>query len=347
MNRVRTRTAAFVAGGCLVAALVAASAAHSAQATVGVTSSNITTPKDLSYLVYNANTPNLFTIAGTSNGTTGNHVDILCYHGGTFDQVVLGVAINANGSFSVNAPLKTADVLSPCRLAAVPSETAPTPPTGFTGPRVLVGQTHKYTVSGGPNDGKLYDFYALFQQLHGANDYDSLSGCGIDNGYLSDPSFARTTTTWFCNAALLNSEATPGTRSELQIDGVDAWPTEAAHRINSSAAGLQKLTYAYHVDPKTGNGVIHESEPFVECADHTYPPSNATCPSFQARRRDRLSHDHAGRQRHRGLDHRRLHRARTASRTSSISSGRTTSGSTGTQATRSYSSTSSPDKATI
>ena len=278
MHQVRARAAAVVAGGCLIAALIATSSAHSA-AQVAFTST-ITTPKDLSYLVYNKNTPNLFNIAGTSNGTTGDHVDILCYYGATWATVVTGVAINASGYFSVNAPLQLVNLRSPCRLTAVPTTTTPEPPTGFAGPRVLVGQTHRYTVSGGPNDGKLYDFYSFFQQLHGGNDYDSLSGCGIDDGYLSNPGFAQTTTTWYCNAALFSKEATSPTRSELQIDGVDAWPTQAAEHINSSASGLQKLTYTYHVDPKTGNTVIHDYEPFVKCSNHAYPPTTVTCASF-------------------------------------------------------------------
>jgi hypothetical protein len=280
MKRFRARTAVLVAGGCLIAALVATSAARSAQAVLGVTSSHITTPKDLSYLVYNANAPNLFNIAGTSNGTTGGHVDILCYYGGATSTVATGVALSANGSFSVNAPLKQASVISPCTLAAVPSSTTPKPPTGFTGPRVLAGQTQNFTVSGGPNNGKLYDFYAFFQQLNGSADYSSTSECGLSDGYLTNPSLARTTTTWYCNAVLQPAEASPGTRSELQIDGVDAWLTRAAEHINSSAPGLQTLTYTYHVDPKTGNALIHDNEAAVECSNHTYPPTNATCTSF-------------------------------------------------------------------
>ncbi len=281
MKRFKARTAAFVGGGCAIAALVATSAAHSARTTVGVTSSNITTPRDLSYFVYNQDAPNLFHIAGTSNGTAVDHVDILCYHGTTTTTIVTGVGIQAGGSFSVNASLKPANVFSPCRLAAVPSPTTPQPPTGFTGPRVLVGLTRSFAVSGGPNNGKLDDFYAFFQQLHGGFDYSSLSDCGVSDGYLSDPTFARTTTTWYCNADLLPNEAQPGTRSEIRIDGVDAWPTREAKNINSSAPGLQKLTYTYHVDPKTGNAVIQEDEPFVECADHTYPPTSTSCASFQ------------------------------------------------------------------
>ena len=280
MNKVRARAVVLIAGGCLVAALIATSSAHSAAQVAFA--SNITTPKDLSYFVYNKNTPNLFHIAGTSNGTTGDHVDILCYYGDTWATVVTGVGITESGSFSVNAPLQQANVLSPCRLAAVPATTTPEPPTGFTGPRVLVGQTHRFSVSGGPNDGKLYDFYSFFQQLHGGNDYDSISGCGIDDGYLSNSSLAQTTTTWYCNGALFTTEASPGTRSELQIDGVDAWPTEAAEHINSSASGLQKLAYTYHVDPKNGNTVIHDNETFVKCSNHSYPPSNVTCASFQS-----------------------------------------------------------------
>src|SRR3954447_13042321 len=106
MNRGRRRTALLVVGGCLVAALVATASAHSAPAIVGVTSSHITSPKDLTYLMYDQNTPNTFAISGTSNGTTGDHEDIMCYDGNTGSLVAGNVALNANGSFSVpTAPL--------------------------------------------------------------------------------------------------------------------------------------------------------------------------------------------------------------------------------------------------
>jgi hypothetical protein len=252
--------------------------AHSVPALV--TKSQITTPADLSYFVYQFNHPNTFTIGGTATGPTGSHVDILCYFGTS--TVTLGTNIPVNsGKFSLSsAAVETVNVTSPCRLRAIPSGTTPGDLTPFAGPRILVGENRTYTVSAGPNAGELYDFYSKFQQAEGAMDWYSLASCGLDDGYLSDSTFKHTTTTWYCNAALFEGEQTPPTRSELQIDGVDAWPASAAEDINSQASGLPKLGYTYQVDPKTGDAVIHDTEPFVKCANHTYPPTNVTCPSF-------------------------------------------------------------------
>src|SRR4051794_12194262 len=165
------RKATIVAVGACLAALVATAAAHPARAFVGVTSSHITSPKDLTYLMYDQNTPNTFAISGTSNGTTGDHVDIRCYDGNTGSLVAGNVALNANGSFSVpTAPLGEPNTFRVCNLHAVPSGTIPGDPSAYPGPRLLVGSKKNYRVSGGPNDGALHDYYLFFQQLAGGND---------------------------------------------------------------------------------------------------------------------------------------------------------------------------------
>jgi hypothetical protein len=247
-----------------------------------ITASTITTPKDQSYFVYNDNSPNTFAISGkTTGGTTGDHVDIKCYYGTKTSAVATNVAVNQDGSFSVPAAdLQNANVYSPCRLRAVPAGTTPSNLTPFAGPRVMVGFNRRYKISGGPNDGTQYDFYTFAQQPSGGFDYDSISSCGVDDGYLSDSTLALTTVTFWCNAALFNQEASPGTRSELQIDGADAWPTWSAYHVNPAATGFPKIGYTYQVNPHNGNLVIHDTEPLVKCADKTYPPTPVTCPKF-------------------------------------------------------------------
>jgi hypothetical protein len=261
----------------LVGSLVATPTAGAA-----ITASTITTPNDLSYFVYNHDTPNTFAISGTTTGgTTGDHVDISCYYGTSSRTVASNVAVSQNGSFSVPAAdLRMANVYSPCRLRAVPAGTTPANLTPFAGPRVLVGYNSTSKVVGGPNDGTPYDFYMFAQQPAGGFDYDSLASCGVDDGYLSDSTLALTTVTFWCNAALFNQEASPGTRSELRIDGADAWPTWSARQINGNATGLPALTYTYQVNPHNGNLVIHDTEPLVKCTDKTYPPTSSTCPTF-------------------------------------------------------------------
>lgn len=277
MRGLNVTIAAAFAGALLVGSLAVTSTAGAA-----VTASTITTPKDRSYFIYTYDHPNTFAISGTTTGgTTGDHVDINCYYGTQSREVATNVAVSQDGSFSVPAAdLSTANVYSPCRLRAVPAGTTPADLSPYAGPRVNVGYDRTYRISAGPNDGRPYDFYTFGQQLAGGFDYLSLSSCGIDDGYLSDSTLALTTVTFWCNAALFNQEASPGTRSELQIDGRDAWPSWSAQHINAAATDLPAFTYTYNVNPHNGNLVIHDTEQLVECADKTYPPTSSTCPTF-------------------------------------------------------------------
>jgi hypothetical protein len=301
MKRGRSRTALVVAGGCLIAALVATASAHSARAIVGVTSSHITSPKDLTYLTYDGDTANTFAISGTSNGTTGEYVDIRCYDGDIGSVVASSVALKADGSFSVPAADPVgAFTKRVCNLHAVPAGTTPADPSAYPGPRLLVGKKAGSNVSLGPNDGALYDYYLYFQQLAGGNDYDSLGGCGVDDGYLLNSSDAIGSTTWYCNAALFNSEANTGaTRSEVRVDGANAYtPTGAKYVNDQASSGFPAFTYSYNVNPHTGNAVIHETNPLVKCPVATYPPTNVSCATFAntgVTDTRTITQDHAGR----------------------------------------------------
>lgn len=280
MSKVSKRAVAMAVVIGAAAALLATSAHSARQA---VTSSSITTPSDLSYFVYQKNTPNTFAVSGTSSGTTGDHVDLLCYYGGSsFHTMASNVAVNGNGTFSAPAVSLSGAGKTPCRLRAVPAGTTPAALSAFAGPRILVDTNKTLTVTGGPNNGKLYDYFSLFQQLGGSFDYESLSGCGVCDGYLSDASFNLSTITYWSNAALYTLRSGPVLRSELQVDGANAYPTWSAESINADATGLPVLTYRYALDKKTGNVVIHETEPFVKCANATYPPTAVTCPSFES-----------------------------------------------------------------
>ena len=87
-----------------------------------------------------------------------------------------------------------------------------------------------------PNNGKAYDYTLDAQQQTAAFDYVSLGSCGLHDGFLYDPTYANTTVTFACNAGLVRADSpTTPTRSELQIDGVNAY--SPALFINSSAAG--------------------------------------------------------------------------------------------------------------
>jgi hypothetical protein len=278
LKNVRGRTATISATVCLIAVLVTVPSAQAA-----VTASHVATPKNNTFLMYDYNNPNTFAISGTTTGgTTGDHVDLVCYAGDGNHAVASSVAVNADGSFSVAGSAESANTYRICNLKAVPAGTAPPNLSPFTGPRLFVGQKATYKVNGGPNDGKLYDYYLYFQQLLGGYDYDSLGECGIDDAYLLDPSDSMTTVTWYCNAYLLARDPTSGTRSEIQVDGKDAYTPNTAHDINPNAtSGFPVLgSYSFHLNSHNGNAAIHEMNPIVKCPTATFPPSSVTCPTF-------------------------------------------------------------------
>jgi hypothetical protein len=266
------KTAAVVA---FAAALVTGVLGAAPPAGAAVTASHITSPSNHAYYLNTLDTGGkTFAITGTSNGTTGDAVDIKCYDRGGSEDVVGNVALAANGSFSTTAPLTTVQAHE-CTLRAVPHGESPGDPSPYQGPTIAVSQAGSNTANG-----VKYDFYDWGQQLKGAYDYLSLSACGIDNGYLFDSTLNLTTTTFYCNAYLYDLNAVAATRSEIQVDGANAYGPEEAHRVNAAATGLPAVTVSQSLDKKTGDFVIHESDPFVKCADATYPPTTVTCTSF-------------------------------------------------------------------
>ena len=276
----RIRLAATAA---LAAALVLGGSAVTPAAGAAITASQITTPSNPSFFVADEDAGSqTFAISGTTTGgNAGDKVDVRCYYGGTSVKVKGNVPLNSNGAFSVPTAGLNRILELTCQLRAVPAGTNPADVTPFSGPVVGVGDRETSKVSGGPNNGKAYDYSLDAQQLTGAFDYVSLGSCGLHNGFLYDPAYANTTVTFACNAGLgrADSPGTP-TRSELQIDGADAYAPAQAFFINSGGAGLPSLTETHKVDKATGNVVITESDPLVKCSSATYPPTPVGCATY-------------------------------------------------------------------
>ena len=166
-------------------------------------------------------------------------------------------------------------------LRAVPAGTTPSNVTPYAGPLIGVGERDTSKVATGPNAGSAYDYYLYAPQMTAAFDYVSLGSCGVFDGYLFDATYVPTTTTFYCNGGLFNGEAATPTRSEVQIDGANAYlPWGAEVFINPDATGLPAVSYTYTVDKATGNLVIQETDPLVKCPDATYPPTATSCASF-------------------------------------------------------------------
>ena len=273
------------AGAAFASALVFGGlVAQPTAARAAITGSQITSPSDPSFFVADEDAATqFFAIAGTTSGgnPATDAVTIRCYFGTKSVKLAGPVPLNPDGSFAVLLA-NLNDVLDlTCRLRAVPSGTSPADLTPYAGPLIGVGERATSRVKGGPNDKKAYDYVFDAQQKAGAFDYASLGTCGVNDGYLFDPTFANTTVTFACNAGLLGGEsASKPTRSELQIDGANAYAPAAAFAVNPAATGLPAVTTAYTLDAATGDVALRESDPLVKCPSATYPPTAASCSSF-------------------------------------------------------------------
>ena len=278
--RSRWTAVAALAGALAVGGLVVTPAARGA-----ITASQITTPSNPSFFVADEDAASQpFAIAGTTTGgNSSDKLDVRCYFGGSSVKVKSDVPLSASGSFSVPTADLNKLIGLTCQLRAVPAGTNPSDLTSFSGPVVGVGSRETSRITGGPNNGKAYDYTLGGQQLTASFDYVSLGSCGLHNGFLADSTYADTTVTFACNSGLGRADSSSApTRSELQVDGANAYAPTQAYFINSGGAGLPALTDTYTVEKATGNILIHETDPLVRCAATTYPPTPASCATYLA-----------------------------------------------------------------
>lgn len=278
-----TRIGLAAAAALAAAAIVTGGLVITPAAGAAISASQITSPSNPSFFIADEDAASqTFAISGTTTGgNAGDKVDVRCYFGGTSVKVKGDVPLGANGSFSVASADLNRILELTCQLRAVPAGTNPADVTPFSGPVVGVGDRETSKVSGGANNGKAYDYSLDAQQLTGAFDYVSLGSCGLHNGFLYDSTYANTAITFACNAGLGRADS-PGTatRSELQIDGANAYAPAEAFFVNPGGAGLQALTETYTLDKATGDVLIKESDPLVKCGAAVYPPTAGSCATY-------------------------------------------------------------------
>ena len=230
-------------------------------------------------MITDANPATTVTVSGTTNGTTGDVVDILCYEVGsdTWQHGANNVAVQANGSFSTN--MSTNNPYGSCRLRAVPDGLpAGSSIAAYSGPVVTTEWINTYQVSTGPNAGKTYDYYVAFQGSHALNDYESATSHGLWDSRLSYPDGSSSYYLWWENAVL---DGTDGVRSRLQVDGRNAYGPYSARNFFQDNPGLPELTFSASRDGTTGVTTIRETNPIVVCpAGAPFPPTAGTCPQF-------------------------------------------------------------------
>jgi hypothetical protein len=239
--------------------------------------------------------PETINVSGTSNGAPGEKIDINCYAGNKRSSLAQEITLGAGGSFSFSGSFFTITKQT-CVLRAVPhKDTAllpPGSPTPFTGPTLAIGRRQDAAVESGLNKGTLLLYYIYAPQLGGAFDYRSLGDCSILDSYTFDPTTFAPSRLDACNATFWwqnGASGLPGIaepkRSELQVDGVNAYLPGNADELFKGAEnnpGYPSLKYRYEIEPATGNLLLEESDQLVKCAPQptVYPPTPSSCSSF-------------------------------------------------------------------
>lgn len=269
-----------------VLSLLALIGGPAASASATVTASNITSPADPAYVLYDRSTQSPTSILLTVKGTTTGEgkVDLRCYYGkevGSYNTIAAGVEPVAN-AFSVEVKAESLPI-RPCVLRAVPSgdKEAHEPGSGgpFQGPRLIGSEFHFFTAASS-NYG--YELEAV--TLSSSLSIESAGDCGLDYSNLfAAASLAQSDHLFDCAGALYQYDLATEKRSETQIDGVNAYGPANARAVQNElsvtipGAPQVKVTETF----EGGLATIHEIDPLVRCAPETIvPPTSKSCTEF-------------------------------------------------------------------
>jgi hypothetical protein len=289
-----------------ITAIVFALAAPAAGA--AVTQTNITSPANHAVIVNNEVTSEpQVTVTGTAPGASdGETVNIICTEPtptglSTSTLNSSPVAIHNHG-FTYTGSFEPIEEHT-CVLRAVPTGATPADLTPFTGPQIAVdaseagniGAAEDEAIVGGPNSGALYDYYFYGSQFQGAGEYLSISACGLCDSYAINPTTSAIgSSLFFANAALFSTNDAK-TGSEIQIDGNNAFASDAARNLISRTnpttyngsedySSFPSLSVRTTVNPLTGDVSIEEAGSFSHCVGGNPSGETAThanCSSFE------------------------------------------------------------------
>lgn len=285
--RTRRALALAVAGVCL---------AVPAAANAAVTSSQITTPADPTFKLYDTDVPSgnqQITVSGTSNGTTPDVVDILCVYGDDDNTFANDVPVAADGSFTATATIQTlAGNSAPCRLRAVPNGFSSSDDLfDFKGPRVAVTEidltdgTTPVTGSGTPVTDA---YYVGFVGFRASGDSESFSSNALTDFTSLTAGFEETQYNAWDTAAEAERLAYDGERGAIQVDGKNAWGGDDVPSFDydgggpepsSAPANFAGATTTVSQNPANGDLTITELAPLYSCTDASLPITAVKCPT--------------------------------------------------------------------
>lgn len=230
------------------------------------TSSQSGTPGNASYLISYDNQGTTLAVTGTAQGT--GDVDIVCYYGNPSQDAVLiaGLAVT-DGSFSTltgaSAPLLKSIAGHACRLRAIPTGRESTGDmTQFAGPQVAVSEVALPSAAVG---GLGYDFSVIASTFAGTAAWDSAGSCGPYAAPF-DSSFGQGNFAIDCMGSLLGANLPVGaTRSEVQVDGKNAYDAASMHALFGGSA-FPQLSASVDQDPTDGLVTSQATEGWDVCA---------------------------------------------------------------------------------
>jgi Glucodextranase, domain B/PASTA domain len=251
------------------------------------TSSQSGTPQNASYLISYDNDHTTLTVSGTASGI--GSVDIACFYGAgsSFVTLASNVAVNGGAFNTGPRPLFTGNASTTlagraCRLRAIPAGGGSSDDTAsFAGPQVAVSEVGlpSATVSG-----QAANFYVVATTLNGSAAWDAAGSCGPYAAPF-DPSLGQGNFAIDCMGSLLGANLpSNGTRSEVQVDGQNAYDAASAQALSIGTENLvdfPSLTENVVQDPSNGAVSSQSTEAWGTCANPVaYPPTSADCPVF-------------------------------------------------------------------
>lgn len=260
-------------------------------ASATVTQSNVTSPVDFTRLVVDDDvlSPAQLTVSGTSDGALGDPVEVRCYWTDTLGAHSNAFAttdvVAADGSWSITDAADSFEGNACTLLAVDPGDPAGQPTSAHTGPRIFVAQKGSLLVSGGPNDGRAYDYAVTAPQTTGSATYSSAGSCGLNDSRTLTASntlvFSNPLST--CSDSLGRLDIS-GTRSAVRVDGQHAYMSRGAKDLFSGAdqlVGFPALNWTGTFDANNALALTEQAD-LARCSSNTFPATPASCTQFVA-----------------------------------------------------------------
>ena len=272
----------------------------SASSITSWTSSLADTPVNAPYLISFDNAGTTVRVMGTTNGTAGNLVDVDCFYGSpaTIIKLKSGLPVGTTGAFDTGNVSLQPIAGHACRLRAVPfnhGTADDTSGSNFAAAQIAVSEAAvPVTLAGGPpNGGAPFNFFITAVTFNtfatwsaaGTPSAKAQYQCGGPNAAPIDAAFDNVGNNFAidCGGSLLSDDLGAwGGRSEVQVDGRNAYDPAAAASPFANLAGFPKtLAVSVKFDPTSGLVSSTATEPFVFCSGtNSETPTAAACASL-------------------------------------------------------------------